>query len=402
MSVNTEPQSIPTSVEGLMAAAAQEAGLDDFGDQHFLTGLHKFMDAAPVEAKLNAVGEQMVYGGIIKLLVNRLRYVEDVKNHPEILDEKITKPIIILGLPRTGTTKLQRVLSAGPEVQRMDYWRITNPAPFPNEEPGNPVERIEAAKEVENLLATQFPGWMARHPTEALEPDEELHLMHGSFECMISWLFARTPSYYDYISQCDQLPMYQHLYAQMQYLQWQDGGARNRPWIMKSPVHTRALDSLLAVFPDAVLVHCHREPEKILPSIAALIEEARKIGSDHVDQKVLGDEMLEYWSSSLNRYLDIRKTLPADRILDIQFQEIIDDVVDVIQRIYAYANLPLKDDAITAFKNHEEHRPDRHWGNYTYSAEDYGYTPEIIANHFSTYCKQYINGNTPSKNGVNK
>ena len=235
MSVSTEAVKMPTTVDGLLNAAAQEAGLSDFGDTYFLTGLTRFVEAA--------MGEQMVYGGIIKLLVNRLRYVQDLKDHPEILDEKIVKPIVILGLPRTGTTKLQRVLSAGPQVQRMDYWRITNPAPFPGEELGNPAGRIEAAKAVENMLATQFPGWMARHPTEALEPDEELHLMHGSFECMISWLFARVPSYYEHISHCDQVPMYQHLYNQMQYLQWQDGGARERPWIMKSPVHTRALDS---------------------------------------------------------------------------------------------------------------------------------------------------------------
>ena len=402
MSISTEPENLPTSVDGLMAAAKLEAGLSDFGDLHFLTGLRRFVEAAPVEAKLNAIGEQMVYGGIAKLLVNRLRYVQDIKTHPEILNEKITKPIVILGLPRTGTTKLQRVLSASPQVQRMDYWRITNPAPFPNEEPGNPRERINAALAVENMLTSQFPGWMARHPTEALEPDEELYLMHGSFECMVSWLFARVPSYYDYISHCDQLPMYQHLYAQMQYLQWQDGGARERPWIMKSPVHTRALDSLLTVFPDAVLVHCHRDPQKILPSIAALIEEARKIGSDEVDPKVIGDEMLEYWSTSLDRYLEVRKKLPADRILDIQFKEIVDDVVDVIKRIYAYAELPLSDQAITAFKEHEAHRPDRHWGNYSYSAADYGYTEEIIERHFSAYSEQFIKGDTPSIKGDNK
>lgn len=402
MTTATQTDSLPTTVEGLMAAATQKAGLSDFGDRYFLTGLRRFVEAAPEEAKLNAIGKQMVYGGIINLLVNRLRYVQDIKTNPEILQETITKPIVILGLPRTGTTKLQRVMSAAPQVQRMDYWRITNPAPFPHEEPGNPSARIAAAQAVENLLASQFPGWMARHPTEALEPDEELHLMHGSFECMIAWLFARVPSYYDYISHCDQLPMYQHLHAQMQYLQWQDGGARGRPWIMKSPVHIRALDSMLKVFPDAVLVHCHRDPQKILPSIAALIEEARKIGSDDVDPKIVGDEMLEYWSTSLNRYLATRKQLPATRILDVQFEEIIEDIVSVIQRIYAYAELPLSQDAISAYRDHERHRPDRHWGNYSYCADDYGYTPEIIAAHFSAYCEQFINADQQPARGDSK
>ncbi|MCB1666909.1 MAG: sulfotransferase [Porticoccaceae bacterium] len=382
---------IPKTVDGLLAAATAQAGLDDFGDRHFITGLSKFIESANDDAQLNPLGEQMVYGGILNLLINRLRYVQDIKDHPEILSEKIIKPIIILGLPRTGTSKLQRVLSADPEVQRMDYWRTINPAPFPDEEPGHPKGRIEAALAVEEMLSTQFPGWMARHPTEALEPDEELHLMHGSFECMVSWLFARTPSYYDYISHCDQRPMYQHLYQQMQYLQWQDGGARGRPWIMKSPVHIRSLDVVLETFPDAVLVHCHRDLQKVIPSFASLIVEARSIASDHVDPVVVGSEMFEYWASSLGRYLIEREKLSADRIMDVQFEEITSDIVGVIAQIYERAGRELTPEAIAAFKDHEARRPEHHWGAYTYSAADYGYTQAMIEKRFTAYRQQFLN-----------
>lgn len=381
---------LPTTVPGLLAAASAATGLDDFGDRHFLTGLTKLVEDLPVHAKLNAIGAQMVYGGIIKLLVNRLRYVRDIKQHPEILREKIVKPIIVLGLPRTGTTKLQRVMSVDPQVQRMDYWRITNPAPLPGEEAGNPKGRIEEALAVEQMLATQFPGWMARHPTEAVEPDEELHLMHGSFECMISWLFARVPSYYEYISQCDQRPMYRHLHAQMQYLQWQEGGGRGRPWIMKSPVHINALDVLLETFSDAVLVHCHRDLQKVLPSFASLIETARKIGSDHVDPKVVGSEMLRYWATALDRCLVVRDRLPPDRILDVTFEEVVGDVVGVVRRIYERAGRQVTPEALAAFRDYDATRPEHHWGTYTYSAEDYGYTPEQIDRRFAAYRERFI------------
>lgn len=391
----------PKTVDGLLAAAASAAGLDDFGDPHFMTGLTTLVDALSHEAQLNAMGEQMVYGGIVNILVNRLRYIRDIKLHPEILQEKIVKPIIVLGLPRTGTTKLQRVLSADPQVQRMDYWRVTNPAPFPGEEPGNPKGRIDAALAVEHLLATQFPGWMARHPTEALEPDEEIHIMQGSFECMVSWLFASVPSYYDYISRCDQRPMYQHLRAQMQYLQWQDGGARGRPWIMKSPIHINALDVLLETFPDAVLVHCHRDLQKVLPSFASLIETARQIGSDHVDPKAVGSEMFNYWATALDRYLIERKKLPPDRILDMQFEEVVGNIVDVIGRIYERAGRPLTPEALAAFRDYDASRPEHHWGTYTYSAADYGYTPEMIDQRFAEYRKSFLNsGNLTQKETV--
>ena len=383
-------ESIPKTVPGLLAAASAATGLHDFGDRHFMTGLTRLVESLPQDAQLNAMGEMMVYGGLLNMLINRLRYIRDITQHPEILDEKIVKPIIILGLPRTGTSKLQRVLSADPQVQRMDYWRVTNPAPFPDEEPGNPVGRIEAAKAVEQMLITQYPGWMARHPTEALEPDEELHLMQGSFECMISWLFARTPSFYAYIEQCDQRPMYRHLHAQMQYLQWQDGGARGRPWICKSPVHINALDVLLETFPDAVLVHCHRDLQKVLPSFASLIESARQIGSDHVDPKVVGSEMLDYWATALDRYLVEREKLPADRILDVRFEEVVGDIVDVIRRIYQRAGRTMTPEALAAFRNYDITRPDHHWGSYTYSADDYGYTPELIDRRFSAYRERFI------------
>ena len=223
-----------------------------------------------------------------------------------------------------------------------------------------------------------------------LEPDEELHLMHGSFECMISWLFARAPNYYDYISHCDQLPMYQHLYRQMQYLQWQDGGARGRPWIMKSPVHIHALPELLATFPDAVLVHCHRDLQKVLPSFASLIEEARKIASDQVDPKVVGAEMFEYWAVALDRYLIAREQLPADRIMDVPFEEVVGDIVEVISRIYARAGRALTPEAIAAFRDYDRTRPEHHWGTYSYSAASYGYTPELIDNRFAAYRERFI------------
>ena len=393
---------LPTTVPGLLEAARAATGLDDFGSPHFLVGLSTLVEDLPVHARLNAIGEQMVYGGIINLLVNRLRYVRDVKAHPQILEEKIVQPIVILGLPRTGTTKLQRVMSADPGVQRLDYWRQINPAPFPGEERGNPKGRIEAALAVEQLLTTQFPGWMARHPTEALEPDEELHLMHGSFECIISWLFARTPNYYRHVMECDQRPMYRHLHSQLQYLQWQDGGGRGRPWIMKSPCHTRSVDTLLEIFPDAVLVHCHRDVQKILPSIAALIEEARRIHSDHCDRKVLGEEMLDYWGRSLDRYLQVRETLPDARVLDLRFEEVVDDVVGVIDRIYAKAGRTVTPQALAAFREYEARRPDHYFGHYTYAAEDYDYTAEKIDERFAAYRARFITAKTaPTKETTN-
>ncbi|MGD9659812.1 MAG: sulfotransferase [Porticoccaceae bacterium] len=381
---------LPETVEGLLAAAQAQTGLEDFGDRHFVTGLTILVDALHREANLNAMGKMMVYGGFIRLLSNRLRYQNDVKSHPHILEEKIEAPIIILGLPRTGTSKLQRVMSADPSVQRLEFWRTINPAPFPGEKPGDPKERIEAGLLVEQTLATQFPGWMARHPMEALEPDEELHIMDMSFECVISWLFSRVPSYYDYISKCDPRPTYDILYKMLQYLQWQDGGGRGRPWIMKSPVHIGALDVLLDTFPDATIVHCHRDPRDVVPSFASLIEEGRKMGSDQVDPVEIGRDMCEYWAEQLDRNLVIRDQLPADRILDFKFEEIVSDVIGVIAKIYKSAGRELTPEALAAFNDYNARRPKGHWGSYEYSADHYGLSLEAIDERYAAYRQRFI------------
>lgn len=153
--LNARPLSSAT-VDSLLADATAETGLHDFGSLHFTTGLRILLTSFQQEAGLTEVGEHMQCGTIIRHLINRLRYQQDLKNHPEIYDEKIDAPFIILGLPRTGTSKLQRILSADPQAQRLEYWRTIYPAPLADEVPGNPTARIAMAKEQEVMVAATF------------------------------------------------------------------------------------------------------------------------------------------------------------------------------------------------------------------------------------------------------
>jgi hypothetical protein len=385
-----EPSSsVPRTVPDIMAAARQLAGLDDFGEPAFIKGMSRLVEGFRVEAQLSPLGEQLAYGGIINMLVNRLRYVRDVKAHPEILRERIDRPIVILGLPRTGTTKLQRVLSTSPQALPMLYWRMMNPAPFPDEQPGHPVARIQAARDAVSMLTAQFPGFVARHPTEAEVPDEEVLLMQGSFQCVVTWLFARMPSFYDFAMNTDPRPLYDYLHSQLQYMQWQQGGARGRSWVMKSPCHTGFVDTLLAVFPDAVLVHCHRDVQKVLPSMAGLTEEMRRVHSDRVDRLVIGQEMLDYFGGMMDRYLELRAALPPGRILDVRYQDIIEDLPQVIRRIHQQAGRTLDAETLKNAARFEEERPQHYLGTYTYELADYGLTTAMIAGRFAGYQQRF-------------
>lgn len=394
MDASETPQVVPKAVDEIIAAARAMAGLDDFGDMSFLGSLEHHVRGLREDAKLSPLGEQLAFGAVINMLVNRLRYVRDVGRHPEILREEISKPIVVLGLPRTGTTKLQRVLSACPQTQSMTYWRMMNPAPFPDEVPGNPQGRIEAAEAVVELLATQFPGFMARHPTHARHADEEVLLMQGSFQCPVTWMFARSPAFYDYATTTDPRPMYRFLREQMQYLQWQDGGAQGRSWVLKSPLHTGAIDVLLETFPDAVLLHCHRDVRKVVPSIAGLIAEMRGIYSDQVDRTVIGPDMLDYFGRSIDRHLAQRDALPPDRFVDIRYEEVLDDVVAVVKRAFDRAGLQMTDETVAVIRQHEADLPQHQFGTYSYVSEDYGTTDDEIAQRFAAYSRRF----TPATN----
>jgi NAD(P)-dependent dehydrogenase (short-subunit alcohol dehydrogenase family) len=384
------PLNAPLFAEDLLAAATSETGLEDYGDRGFVEGLTVFADALRAEARLNRIGHMMMAADIVRMLTNRLRFQRDVVRHPEILDEQIAAPIVVVGLPRTGTSKLQRMMSADPGVQRLDVWRLLNPAPFPGEAQGVPQARIDFGLVVERTLATQFPDYMARHPTEALEPDEELLLMEMSFESDVSSLRTRTPSHRAFTASRDPLPAYRYVRSLLQYLQWQDGGHRGRPWIMKSPVHIGNLETLFEVFPDATVVHCHRDPREVVPSFASLVESARRMGSDDVDVEEIGADMLEYWATQLDRNLEARERIGDSRILDVPYERIRDDALGVIADVYERAGREMTAEADAALRGYEARRPQGHFGRHEYSAERFGLDAEQIDARFAAYRERFV------------
>jgi NAD(P)-dependent dehydrogenase (short-subunit alcohol dehydrogenase family) len=385
------PLNAPLAVDDLLAAGTSETGLEDYGDRRFVEGLRIFTEALRSEAHLNQIGHLMMAGDLVRMLTNRLRFERDVAKHPEIRDEEIVAPIIIVGLPRTGTSKLQRMMSQDPEVQRLDIWKLLNPAPFPGEQPGNPQPRIDFGLVVERTLSQQFPDYMARHPTEALEPDEELLLMEMSFECAVSSLRTRTPSHRAFVESCDPRETYAYMKSMLQYLQWQDGGHRGRPWIMKSPVHIGHLETLLEFFPDATIVHCHRDPREVIPSFASLIESARRIGSDDIDLQEVGQDMLEFWATQLDRNLEARQRVDTSRIIDVSYERIRDDALGVIAEVYATAGRELTPETEAAFIAYESRRPQGHFGRHEYTPEQFGLDLTRIDERFRDYRDRFIN-----------
>ncbi len=377
------------NVETLMVAAVQATGLEDFGERNFVEGLTILLEDLRESAGLSETGIGATFQDIVRLLSNRLVFVRDSKAHPEMFDDPIVKPIIITGLPRTGTSKLQRMMSADPGVQRLEVWRILFPSPLPGSEGMTPDPRIGLALQYEQLLATHFPKVMARHAMEAMEPDEEWFIMEMTFQSTFSSMKTHAPKHRAYIEKHGQRSSYAHVYKMLQYLQWQDGGARGRPWILKSPAHIGEFENLLLAFPDATVVHCHRDPAKSVTSFASLLECNREIYCSHTDTVQLGSDFNEFFGAATDNNLAFRATHGESHIVDVYYDDIRDHGIDVIAQIYARAGRELTPAARKAFADYEARRPQSHFGTYDYTMERFGLSKEKIHQRFAGYIKRF-------------
>jgi hypothetical protein len=370
----------PLERDALMPAAVATTGLDDWGDD---TGFQDSLDVLLGDmrntAGLNEIGVASQVQDVLRLLINRLGFTRDLREHPEILDENVAPPIVILGLPRTGTSKLQRTIASDPGIQRLEVWRLLNPAPMP----GDPKTRIEIGEQFEAMLR-QAPAFMAAHPMEAHEPDEDLWLMEMTFDAPVPSHRLHLPNHRKWIAD-RQDSAYAYMRTALQYLQWQDGGGRDRPWVLKSPMHIGQVAILYKLFPDATFVQCHRDVYTVLGSYCSLLEVARGMNCDQVDLESLGPDFAQFWGAYTARSLAARAAIPGLDIYDVAFEEIRDDITGVIAEIYRRAGRTVTPQAQAAFDTYNGRRPSGHFGEHRYDPSRWGVTPGLVHQHFEAY-----------------
>jgi Sulfotransferase family len=372
----------------LIAAAAEEAGLDDYGDERFVEPLTRWLAAVVDEADLSPVGVMGTHAHVRQILVNRLRVQADLRRHAEILEEDVSDPVVIVGLPRTGTTKLQRMMCSDPGTQGVPLWRILNPAPFPGSEGSGADPRIAVAKGYVDILGQQFPDLLAGHPFGAEFPEEDSFLLELTFESFVSRFRARVPSYASWWLAQPRRPPYEYLRTLLQYLQWQDGGRRGRFFVLKAPPSTGNLDVLKDVFPGAVVVHCHRDPRVAIASTARISESFRRLTTERIDLDELGEEVLHYWSAEMARNLAQREELGSKlSIVDVQFAEIVQDPLVVIRSVYQKRGRSVTADTESRIMKWQAEKP--HLRTHDYSLERYGLTEQQVEREFAQYMERF-------------
>lgn len=359
----------------LMASACAETGLDDFGSEEFVERLRVLCRAMTEEGGFNGAGIMQQHVLLLGLLKNRLLIEDLLRRHPEILAERLEPPIIICGLPRTGTTHLHNLMSADPALRSLPYWESLEPV-LPDAErpePGEPDPRLARTDMALSFLNAALPYFKRMHEMTVEHTHEEIQLLAIDFSTMLFETTAPMPTWRDAYLARDQRPSYAYLRKILQVLQWLRGGTR---WVLKTPQHLEQFPALLDTFPDATFVVTHRDPVSVTASMVTMVAYTARLTRDRVDVEAMGD----YWSDRLERMLrrcaEERDVLPADRTIDVRFDEFMADDLAMVARVYDLAGQPLDDRARSAMDSFMAAHPRGRHGAVAYDLADFGLNAE--------------------------
>lgn len=379
--------------EVAIAAARAVDGLEDFGDDSHVEPLRRLLWSLEHEADLNAFGRAAMFQRVVDILATRLRVQAWLKRYPEIRDEVIEAPLVIVGLPRTGTTMLHRTIAADRRMYAPLWFETRFPCPDLDWDfTAEGDRRIRDAKAEVKAMVDANPELMSIHPMDALGPDEDIMLLEQSFYSFNIQSFAWLPSYDEWIEAQDHTPGYEYLKLLLQFLQWQKkrSGQQGQRWALKAPHHLHYMDLVFKVFPDAKVVQSHRDPVDTVPSLASLIYGVWVIYSDSADPKKVGEQWARKFANGMRHTMAVRERLGSDAFLDLWFKDTVSQPLVEIEKVYAFLGMDLTPEAREEMAkwqdfNRRELRPP-----HEYTLEQFGLSEEGLKEQYKEYRAAFI------------
>ena len=322
------------NADKLIEQSCELAGSDDFGDDDgWRDNLDRLLDDFIHEADLSPLGVEIAAADIIVPLRNRLQITAWRREHPEVAEERIEKPIVIIGQPRTGTTILYDLLTQDPELRAPLTWEVDCPFPVPQPETYETDPRIDQVQAQLEMTEQLMPGFMKWHPMSARAGQECVRMTAGTFCSMIYSTQYRLPNYAHWLMyEADHTAAYRYHRKYLQHLQSGVPGE----WLLKTPAHLWQLDKLVAEYPDAILVQTHRDPLVVISSISALIAHLQKLASEGASVRraagLCASEMLLGLERSMQMIDD--GVVGPNRIIDVRFADFMADPFATIRSIY--------------------------------------------------------------------
>jgi hypothetical protein len=342
--------------EDLLERAQRHTGLADFGDMNFLEGLRVFLQACAEECELGLFGLFATRWDVVRFLSNLLRLRDEEIKAPEILDQRIERPIFITGVPRSGTTYLHQLLTNDPANQVPRIWQLIHPYPGPRTGLRTDRRQKLVARQLAmfKLLAPEF---RSLHPINANSPQECSEITAHVFASLRFDTNYFVPSYRRWVDSTGHLEAYRFHKRFLQHLQHQ-AGAGSR-WVLKCPDHVFALSAIRAVYPDARVVFVHRDPVRVLLSVTRLTEVLRRPFTRHIDQPRLGRDVSERWLAGTDLMIEAAdQEAFAEPIFHIGYRELVRDPLSAVERLYEHFGLDLAANTAGLMRQMVETQPD--------------------------------------------
>ncbi len=372
----------------LERSAAMRAGAERDVPPLFREGLRVLARALEEEAELTLLGRFMARRRILSLLENRARLAADRARLPGIADERIERPLVVVGLPRTGTTLLHTLLAQDPATRSPLFWEVREPSPPPAGDDVAADPRIAAcAAELEGLYRL-MPEFRAVHPMEARWPQECVAITAHAFVSMQHSTTWRVPSYAAWLDRQDHAPAYE---LHRRFLQHLQHGRPRRRFVLKTPAHLWTLGELFAAYPDAGVIHTHRDPVRVLASLCSLESILRKLASDAIDLAEPGREWAPRLAQGLARATAFRAAAPERerQFADVAYAELLADPLGVVARIYERFELPLGAEARERMSAFLRANPSDKHGVHRYRLADVGLSEAEERRRVAAYTERF-------------
>lgn len=372
-------------LEPLLAVARQRRGLDDFGDWAFLEALDRLLASYRNEAALTTLGRITVRELVVSLLESLLDLEAEYRRKPEIAATRIESPVFIVGLPRTGTTLLHGLMSEHRDNRVPRTWEVMFPARFPKDASGIEQARRLTASRLEwaNRLAPKF---RKIHPIAADLPQECIAITAQVFMSIQFHTTHNVPSYERWFEQSSQKLAYDFHFRLLQHLESRSPGRR---WVLKAPGHLFALGDLLERYPDAKIVQTHRDPLRVMASMASHATVLRRAFSDSADPEQIAADWSERWARALDDFLAVRDRAAPTQFLDVSYHDLERAPIETTARIYEFLGWQFTDAARGAMEAFIRANPKNKHGVHRYSLSQYGLDKDTEAERFSAYCSRF-------------
>ena len=384
----TPPAIFATASDELHELVAAEVGTNDFGGDDYLSGLQVLLQSMDYDPRFTEQGRRYAWGTVVGVLKGRAQAIKSMAETPGFDARPITAPVVITGIPRTGTTALHKLLAVDPRFQGLETWLLDSPMPRPPRETWADYPAFQKTAAVLEARYRDAPGKRAAHHMAAEEVDECCLVLRQGFVSNL-WSCGWSAASYDAWWQCQsERPAYGHYYRCMQLIGSNDP---HRRWLVKNPGHVDNLDLVFEFFPDARVIQTHRDPAKAVPSLCSLLmqlhplmEEGRYEERCHI---MLAREVAK-WARAVDRAEVVRSRHPG-QVMDIIHGDFHRDPMAVVEKIYSFVGETLSEDIRAAMAARIADDPERKHGVHRYDVADFGMSEAEIGERFADYIQRY-------------